>query len=392
MPTRCARRAIAPSRRAGRTNSRERNHECYCHGVCLVTLLNQRENLVHHKKFDDDRCNRAHNKGIFNAPDREPESIVDRGWNSDRARGLGGHALTRRTNSKASSSSDRRRTMAIQRAPEAITALPADVLAQNCDQERRGLERHGSEPRHRRERRLQLRPLHPRHRAQFSRRTMARRRRFPLHQNGIFIPNPLSLSLSFLDVDHIEVLRGPQGTVFGQNSVGGTLNIITVQPTFDAVKGIRRLRSSVRSISMHVRTAVNLPVSSTLCAALRRRFHQAGRLRARRPRSPAIFVSTTTITITCGLTALFQPNDDFSLRRHAWSMRKSFSTSRKARTSSIRIRIPGDESSDWPGLYNIDQTIAHAHRDLQFRCDDVQVAVERAIHESRRIELGERAR
>src|SRR6204780_2646514 len=52
-----------------------------------------------------------------------------------------------------------------------------------------------------------------------------------LHQNGFFIPNPLALSLGFLDLDHLEVLRGPQGTVFGQNSVGRTLNLITVQPT-----------------------------------------------------------------------------------------------------------------------------------------------------------------
>ena len=62
-----------------------------------------------------------------------------------------------------------------------------------------------------------------------------------LHQNGIFIPNPLALSFGFLDVDHIEVLRGPQGTVFGQNSVGGTVNIITVQPTLDTVKGYAEL-------------------------------------------------------------------------------------------------------------------------------------------------------
>src|SRR5580704_690405 len=30
-----------------------------------------------------------------------------------------------------------------------------------------------------------------------------------VHQNGIFMPNPVSLSLSYLDVDHIEVFRGP---------------------------------------------------------------------------------------------------------------------------------------------------------------------------------------
>src|SRR6204780_137766 len=83
-----------------------------------------------------------------------------------------------------------------------------------------------------------------------------------VHQNGIFIPNPLALSLSFLDVDHIEVLRRPQGTVFGQNAVGGTLNIITVQPTFDAVKGYSDVEYGSFDL-MHLRTAINLPLSST---------------------------------------------------------------------------------------------------------------------------------
>src|ERR1700692_351258 len=84
-----------------------------------------------------------------------------------------------------------------------------------------------------------------------------------VHQNGIFMPNPVSLSLSYLDVDHIEVLRGPQGTVFGQNSVGGTINIITVQPTLDAVKGY--VDAELGSLNLvHVRTAINLRVSSTL--------------------------------------------------------------------------------------------------------------------------------
>jgi hypothetical protein len=41
------------------------------------------------KISNDDRCN-EHKKGIFNAPDRKPENIVDHGWNADRgARGLG---------------------------------------------------------------------------------------------------------------------------------------------------------------------------------------------------------------------------------------------------------------------------------------------------------------
>src|ERR1700676_4350741 len=81
------------------------------------------------------------------------------------------------------------------------------------------------------------------------------------HQNGVFIPDPISLATNFLDVDHIEVLRGPQGTVFGQNSVGGTVNVITVQPTFDGYNGYTDLEFGSFNLK-HVTAAANLPLSS----------------------------------------------------------------------------------------------------------------------------------
>ena len=50
-------------------------------------------------------------------------------------------------------------------------------------------------------------------------------------------PLPDSIDPRVLDVDHIEVLRGPQGTLYGARSMGGTVRIITKQPSlaeFDA--------------------------------------------------------------------------------------------------------------------------------------------------------------
>ena len=51
------------------------------------------------------------------------------------------------------------------------------------------------------------------------------------HMDGIFIASPFSLQTDFLDVQRIEVLRGPQGTLFGQNSTGGAINVISNKPT-----------------------------------------------------------------------------------------------------------------------------------------------------------------
>src|SRR5713226_714250 len=45
-------------------------------------------------------------------------------------------------------------------------------------------------------------------------------------------PLPDSIDPRVLDIDHIEVLRGPQGTLYGARSMGGTVRVITQTPDF----------------------------------------------------------------------------------------------------------------------------------------------------------------
>jgi iron complex outermembrane receptor protein len=53
------------------------------------------------------------------------------------------------------------------------------------------------------------------------------------HVDGIFVASPFSLQTDFINIDRIEVLRGPQGTLFGQNSTGGAINVITKKPSLE---------------------------------------------------------------------------------------------------------------------------------------------------------------
>ena len=51
-----------------------------------------------------------------------------------------------------------------------------------------------------------------------------------VHLDGVYLARPGSVVFNFLDIERVEVLRGPQGTLYGRNSVGGTINIITRKP------------------------------------------------------------------------------------------------------------------------------------------------------------------
>jgi iron complex outermembrane receptor protein len=53
-----------------------------------------------------------------------------------------------------------------------------------------------------------------------------------LYVDGVFYARPASATLDFLDVERIEVLRGPQGTLFGKNTSAGAINVTTRKPSF----------------------------------------------------------------------------------------------------------------------------------------------------------------
>ena len=67
-----------------------------------------------------------------------------------------------------------------------------------------------------------------------------------------------------VDIDRIEVLRGPQGTYFGRNSVGGAINITTKQPTNDFFAEASVQYSSFNTVDSHA--ILNLPIIDNLLA------------------------------------------------------------------------------------------------------------------------------
>ena len=54
--------------------------------------------------------------------------------------------------------------------------------------------------------------------------------------DGVLMANPAQFNQQLFDIEQIEVLRGPQGALYGRNAIGGAITIVTKQPT-DEVEG-----------------------------------------------------------------------------------------------------------------------------------------------------------
>ena len=85
-----------------------------------------------------------------------------------------------------------------------------------------------------------------------------------IYVDDVYYSRVASATFDFLDVAQIEVLRGPQGTLYGKNTTAGAINITTRQPTFD-LEG--RAEFSIGNLGFEqAKAAVSGPLSDTIAA------------------------------------------------------------------------------------------------------------------------------
>ena len=87
-----------------------------------------------------------------------------------------------------------------------------------------------------------------------------------IYVDDVYYARVASAVFDFLDVEQIEVLRGPQGTLYGKNTTAGAINIRTNQPTFD-FEGSAELSLGNYNLKQ-AKSAVSGPLSETVAARL----------------------------------------------------------------------------------------------------------------------------
>jgi iron complex outermembrane receptor protein len=180
------------------------------------------------------------------------------------------------------------------------------------------------------------------------------------HIDGIYISNPVALNSGFLDVDHVEVLRGPQGTVFGQNSVGGAINVISKLPTLDDYNGFADISTGSYALE-RFRAALNIPVDDMFAirASVDQDRHDGFGNATKVPGTDGHYELSNDDSVHARLQVLWKPTDDFSAL-----FRAEYATADNHEAESKNILDPNpdprQESSDWPGTFNYRQEIYSA--------------------------------
>lgn len=58
-----------------------------------------------------------------------------------------------------------------------------------------------------------------------------------LYMDGMVVPHPFAFASNLFDLESVEVLKGPQGTLFGKNTIGGAINVRARKPDYEGVHG-----------------------------------------------------------------------------------------------------------------------------------------------------------
>lgn len=172
------------------------------------------------------------------------------------------------------------------------------------------------------------------------------------HIDGVFISNPVALNADFLDVARVEVLRGPQGTVFGQNSTGGAINVISNQPILGQFSGNSSLSYGSYNL-VRFGAVANVPITDDLAirAAVLQNRHD-GFAKAVDIAGMPNYALDDENSVTARLLVLWAPTDELSVTLGA-NYFDADEHDRAQKNIYDPIPDPRTLSQDFPGLFGM---------------------------------------
>jgi iron complex outermembrane receptor protein len=81
--------------------------------------------------------------------------------------------------------------------------------------------------------------------------------------DGVYVARPQAVNGLFYDIGRIEVLKGPQGTLYGRNASGGAINLITNRPSLSGASGFATVSIGNYDLKQ-LEAALNIPLGETL--------------------------------------------------------------------------------------------------------------------------------
>ncbi|CAH0992729.1 Vitamin B12 transporter BtuB [Sinobacterium norvegicum] len=85
--------------------------------------------------------------------------------------------------------------------------------------------------------------------------------------DGVYMARSQGLSMETGDIERVEVLRGPQGSLYGRNATGGAINFITAAPDLEQF-GFKQQLTAGSDNLLYSKTAINAPLSDNLAAKI----------------------------------------------------------------------------------------------------------------------------
>lgn len=128
--------------------------------------------------------------------------------------------------------------------------------------------------------------------------------------DGVYYPRPGSVIGNLMDVQAVEVLRGPQGTLFGRNTPMGALNVRTKDPSFNGFEGVYELGFGSQN-AKKVGATVNVPLGENTAARLSGQYTDRDGF-GKNLISGETFGDRRDINLRGKL--LFEPQDNFSIK------------------------------------------------------------------------------